>query len=86
MESSVIEENFSYAIHDFLEDKKNSGEYKKLKEKYNLEFCLIEKTGNEHSELNKKYTKRLLKKLLKNDKYNFMNEIYPYIIPFYEKE
>ncbi|MBU4069451.1 MAG: hypothetical protein KJ646_00540 [Nanoarchaeota archaeon] len=83
IESSVLEENFSYAIRDFLEDRKNPEEYKKLKEKYNLEFFLIEKVGNEYSKLNKKYAKRLLKKLLKNDKYDFVNDIYPYLIPFY---
>jgi hypothetical protein len=71
-----IENNFSYAAYDFLDDKKDSGEYSQLKKEYPLEIQQLEKIAENCFNFENPYTGKFLKNFIKNEDYDVLGKVY----------
>lgn len=86
LDSKNFQNAFSYAIYDFLEDKKEQGVYQELKKKYGRFLGKLEEISketmivNEHRQNNELLT-ALIKNCEEGGQGEFMKDIRPYLLP-----
>ncbi len=80
-----LEDYFSYAVCDFLDNKKDSKEYDNLKIKYNKTIEIAEEVARDKDlELDNANNKvnKLIKKIINENNLEFMKELFPYLIRY----
>jgi len=82
---SSLEDYFFHAVYDFLDGKKESGEYNSLNIKYNGLIEMVEEivkekdleSDNTHNKVSK-----LIKKIINENNLDFMMGLFPYMIRY----
>ena len=81
-----IENKFSYAVHDFLEDKKDNGEYNLLREKYPQQMQQLEKIAEDCFSFENSFVENFLNKNLEEDSQELLSGVFRIYRLIYAKE
>jgi len=83
-----LESNFAYAVYDFLECKKEAGDYNKLRKRCGEETLReLEEIAKEAFSLEeRKKTRNFLLNIIKKGNIDFMKEIRSYLAVFYRSD
>ena len=79
-----LESCFSWTVYDFLDDMKDTGKYPLIRKKYGVFLKRLERVGNEIFYQKYRLSRKMLKELIKEDKYNLTGDLERYLNAFYK--